>query len=349
MRIALDAMGGDFAPGPIVAGAVEAVKANDKLEVTLVGDNEKIRACLGVGVNDALPPRIDIVHTTQVVGMEEKPSVLRTKRDNSIIRCWELMAQNIVDAVVSAGNTGAVAAGGLFTRLFLKGVKRPGIAVVVPSLRGPVVLLDVGANAAPKAEHLFQYGVMGSVYAKKMLGVEKPRIGLMNIGTEDGKGNELAKETYDLFVASHLKDQFHGNVEGRDLYQGTVNVFVTDGFVGNVVLKVSEGILDMLMKHVARDVLGALDTEKQKAEQAIRALGQSYHHSASGGAPLLGVDGVCMICHGSSNEKAIRNALLRAAQHSELRVNEQIAAELERAPGAADPSGAPPAAVAASP
>jgi glycerol-3-phosphate acyltransferase PlsX len=347
MRIALDAMGGDFAPGPIVAGAVDAVNANETLEIVLVGDREKILACL----NGQEHPRLEIVHTTQVVGMEEKPSVLRTKRDSSIVRCWELMANNTVEAIVSAGNTGAMAAGGLFTRLFLKGVKRPGIAVVVPSLRGPVVLLDVGANAAPKGEHLFQYGVMGAVYAKAMLGVANPKIGLMNIGTEDGKGNELAKETYDLFVASHLKDQFHGNVEGRDLYQGTVNVFITDGFVGNVVLKVSEGILDMLMKHVARDVLGALDTEKHKAEHAIRTLGASYHHSSFGGAPLLGVDGVCIICHGSSNEKAIRNALLRAAQHGEARVNELIAAELERAPSSPTEgaSGAPPAAVAASP
>lgn len=329
MRIALDAMGGDFAPGPIVIGAIQAVQENDSLEVVLVGDRDQITAALGT---HAGRPRLEIFHTTQVVGMDEKPTVLRTKRDSSIARCWELLATRKVQALVSAGNTGAVAAGGLFSKLFLKGVKRPGIAVVIPSMQGPVVLLDVGANAACKAEHLFQYGVMGSVYAKHILGVENPTIGLMNIGTEEGKGNELVKETLDLFQASHLRDRFHGNVEGRDLYQGTVNVFVTDGFVGNIILKVSEGVLDMVLHLASSGVLSALTTEKHLAEQALRRVAFDYHHSAFGGAPLLGVDGICIICHGSSNDRAIRNALLRAALHGDAKLNDQITAELDRAP-----------------
>jgi len=329
MRIALDAMGGDFAPGPIVAGAVQAAQENESLQITLVGDRDQITAALGA---DAGSPRFEIVHTTQVVGMDEKPTVLRTKRDTSIGKCWELMATRKVQGLVSAGNTGAMTAGALFTKLFIKGVKRPGIAVVIPSLQGPVVLLDVGANSSCKAEHLFQYGAMGSVYARQMLGIENPTIGLMNIGTEEGKGNDLVRETLDLFQASHLRDRFHGNVEGRDLYQGTVNVFVTDGFVGNIVLKVSEGVLDLVLKLAANGVLSALDKEKHLAEAALRRVAHEYHHSATGGAPLLGVDGVCIICHGSSNDRAIRNALLRAARHGDNKVNELIASELERTP-----------------
>ena len=264
--------------------------------------------------------------------MEEKPSVLRTKRDSSIARCWELMGTKRVDAVVSAGNTGAVAAAGLFSKLFLPGVKRPGIAVVIPTMTGPCVLLDVGANSSCKPEHLYQYGVMGAAYARQILSIESPQIGLMNIGTEEGKGNELVRDTRDLFKASPYKDNFSGNVEGRDLYQGSVNVFVCDGFVGNVVLKVSEGRLDMVLHMAAEGVLGSLDAERHLAEQAIKQLAQKYHHSSFGGAPLLGIDGTCIICHGSSRERAITNALLRAIQHSDSHLNDMIIAELKRFP-----------------
>lgn len=328
MRIALDAMGGDHAPGPIVEGAVLAVQANEALHVVLVGDESQVNAALGEHKDH---PRLSTFHCTQVVGMDEKPSVLRNKRDSSIAKCWELMASHQVQAVVSAGNTGAVTAAGLFTKLFLKGIKRPGIAVVIPTLQGPCVLLDVGANAACKPEHLFQYGILGSCYAKKIVGIEHPTIGLMNIGTEDGKGNELVRETRSLYLSSHLKHQFIGNVEGRDVYQGTANVFVCDGFVGNVVLKVSEGIFDMIMKMAAKTVLGALDQERDKAKQAFMALGEQYHHETFGGAPLLGIDGTCLICHGSSGAKAIHNALLRAMQHEDTHLNEMIVAEIAQA------------------
>src|SRR5579871_1593440 len=247
MRIALDAMGGDDAPGPIVAGAVKAVAADPELHVLLVGDRAQIEPCFPPGTfpND----RLEIFHCTQVIAMEESPvEALRKKPDNSISRCWQLLAERKVDAIVSAGNTGAMVAGGLRLRLFLKNVRRPGIAAVMPTLRGPCVLLDVGANVSPKPEHLFQYGVMGSIFAKYILQRDRPTIGLMNVGSEEQKGHDLAKETHALFNASALREQFVGNVEGRDITKGVADVIVCDGFVGNVVLKTCEGVFEFVMK-----------------------------------------------------------------------------------------------------
>src|SRR5262245_35951741 len=244
MRIALDAMGGDHAPGPIVAGAIQAVGAEPELTVVLVGDQAQITPLLPEGPERA---RLDLFHCTQVVGMEEKPvEALRRKPDNSIKRSWELLAGKKVDGIVSAGNTGAMVAGGHFLKRFLKGVLRPAIACVLPSEKGPCVLLDVGANIHAKPEHLFQYGIMGSIYARHILQVDCPRIGLMNVGEEQEKGHDLARETHALFSQSALRDRFVGNVEGRDIHKGAADVVVCDGFVGNVVLKYSEGVFEFL-------------------------------------------------------------------------------------------------------
>jgi glycerol-3-phosphate acyltransferase PlsX len=327
MRIALDAMGGDHAPGPIVAGAVQAVAADPELRVVLVGDQGRVEPLLaGVGDRD----RLELFHCTQAIGMEESPVVgLRKKPDNSISRCWQLLAQNKVDGIVSAGNTGAMVAGGLFLRRFLANVSRPGIAAVMPTLRGPCVLIDVGANVNPKPEHLFQYGVMGSIFAKYILQRPKPTIGLMNVGSEEQKGHDLAKDTNALFNASPLREQFVGNVEGRDIQKGAADVVVCDGFVGNVVLKTSEGVFEFTMKMVAQEVLGSLSAERDKAQQALARLVDRYDYSAHGGAPLLGIDGICIICHGSSGDRAIKNALAVAATYARARLNEMIVKELE--------------------
>src|SRR5579885_2509940 len=226
MLIALDAMGGDHAPGPIVAGAVQAVAADPDLRVVLVGDQAHVEPLLA----GADRSRLEIIHCTQAVGMDEKPvDALRKKPDNSISRCWQLLAQRKVDGIVSAGNTGAMVAGGLFLRLFLKNVRRPGIAAVLPGLRGPCVLLDVGANINPKPEHLFQYGVMGSILARYLLKRPKPTIALMNVGSEEQKGHDLVRDTHALFHASPFKEQFVGNVEGRDILKGAADVIITDG------------------------------------------------------------------------------------------------------------------------
>jgi glycerol-3-phosphate acyltransferase PlsX len=332
MLLALDAMGGDHAPAPIVAGAVGAVAADPEVQVLLVGDQKQIEPLLaGAAHRDRLP----IFHCTQVVGMEESPVVaLRKKPDNSISRCWQLLAQNKVEGIVGAGNTGAMVAGGLFLKRFLKGVRRPGIAAVMPTLRGPCVLIDVGANVSPKPEHLFQYGVMGSIFARHILNRPQPTVGLMNVGSEEQKGHDLAKDTHALFNASPMRGRFVGNVEGRDIQRGAADVVVCDGFVGNVVLKTSEGVFEFSMQMATQEVLAALDAEKEKARQALAGLVHRYDYSAFGGAPLLGIDGVCIICHGSSGERAIRNALGVAANYARARLNELIVKELEANPPA---------------
>src|SRR5262245_31509359 len=331
MQIALDAMGGDHAPGPIVAGAVQAVHADPSVRVVLVGDRAQVEPLLAGA--EAIRDRLEFFHCTQVVTMEETPVVaLRKKPDNSISRCWELLANRKVDAIVSAGNTGAMVAGGLRLRLFLKNVRRPGIAAVMPTMRGPCVLLDVGANVHPKPEHLFQYGVMGSIFAKHILQREQPKIGLMNVGSEEEKGHSLAKDTHDLFASSHLKPQFVGNVEGRDITKGICDVVVTDGFVGNVVLKVCEGVFEFSMNMMAKELQARLSAERQAGLGAVQELVNRYDYHEHGGAPLLGIDGVCIICHGSSGEKAIENALGVAAKYVQLKLNDKIVQEIASNP-----------------
>ena len=334
MRIALDAMGGDHAPGPIVAGAVQATAEIPGMTVVLVGDQAQILAAVeaaGGRVGDGL----ELFHCTQQVMMEESPvEALRKKPDNSISRTWQLLAERKVDAIVSAGNTGAMVAGGLRLRRFLKGVPRPGIATVMPTLKGPCVLIDVGANVAPKPRHLFAYGVMGSIFAKHILGREQPTIGLMNVGSEVAKGNDLSKETHALFHDSALESQFIGNIEGRDIHRGACDVVVTEGFVGNVVLKVCEGLFEFVMKMVIHELNKSLDVERHKAHSTLTDLVHKHDYSAYGGAPLLGIDGICIICHGSSGDRAIKNALKVASQYAEAGLNDKIVQELAAAPAA---------------
>ncbi|MGQ0635464.1 MAG: phosphate acyltransferase PlsX [Planctomycetaceae bacterium] len=331
MRIALDAMGGDYAAVPNVEGAIAAVAENPDLHVVLVGERAQIERLLEKAAYSG--KQLEIHASEGVAGMDEKPTEALLKKPNcSIAACWKLMAGREVDAVVSAGSTGAVVAAGLRTRLFLKGVKRPGIAVALPTLQGHSVLLDVGANPVARPEHLLQYGVMGAIYAREVLGVENPRVGLMNIGSEDGKGNELVRETHALLMKSPARDRFIGNVEGRGLYQGEADVLVCEGFVGNVVLKVSEGMAEMMLRKVAQDVMEQLQHERHVAGETFQTLARRYSYHESGGAPLLGVDGICMICHGSSNGRSIYNALRGAVAFKDRRINPQIVAELSEAP-----------------
>jgi glycerol-3-phosphate acyltransferase PlsX len=334
MRIALDAMGGDQAPTPIVAGALQAVGSNSDITVVLVGDRERIEPLLS---GDYPRERLEVFHCAQWVGMDESPvEALRRKPDNSISRSWQLLAEKRVDAIVGAGNTGAMVAGGLRLRRFLKNVKRPGIATIMPTSKGPCVILDVGANVHPKPSHLFQYGVMGSIFARHILGREHPTVGLMNIGEEDGKGHDLAQATHDLFADSPLRERFIGNIEGRDLHRGACDVVVTDGFVGNVIIKLCEGVFEFLMKIVADEIVGPLQADRAAAERALHGLIERYDYSAFGGAPLLGIDGICIICHGSSGDRAIRNAIGVAAQYARARLNEKIVRELDTLPVISD-------------
>jgi len=329
MRIALDAMGGDHGPQPNLDGALRALAENPELEIALVGDAATLQPLLD---RPEVPRDRMILHPAEGwVLMEEKPvDALRKKPNCSIAVCWQLMAGQQVDAVVSAGHTGAVVAAGLRTRLFLNGVKRPGIAVAMPTVKGKCVLMDVGANPAARPEHLVQYGVMGSIYAREMLGIERPRVGLMNIGSEDGKGNELVRDAHAMFLASPFRESYIGNVEGRDLFQGAADVVVCEGFLGNVLLKASEGIADMFLSTITQELMQTLQSEKHLAKQALETLEKRYQYHEAGGAPLLGIDGICIICHGASNDRSIFNALRVATALKHRRLNEQIVQELQQ-------------------
>jgi phosphate acyltransferase len=340
MRVALDAMGGDFAPGPIVAGACEAVGDLCDLTVVLVGDRDRIEAELAKAP-DAPRDRLPIIHASQAIGMDEKPvEALRKKRDNSISRCWGLMAAGDVKAVVSAGNTGAMVASALFNaKMFLPGVRRPGIAAIFPSHLGPIVIIDVGANMNAKGEDLYQYGVMGAIYAEEILGVTSPRIGLLNVGTEDEKGTELTRATRAIFQNSPWAARFVGNVEGRDIYEGYVRVVICDGFVGNVLLKAGEGAVEFLFATL-REELARLMPELpadagQKVAGSLHRLKTRFEYEEFGGAPLLGIRGACIICHGASGSRAIRNALRVAGTMAEDRLGARIVEQLAGTPAAA--------------
>jgi glycerol-3-phosphate acyltransferase PlsX len=304
------------------------------VSVVLVGDRALIEPHLA---GEFPRERIDLFHCTQIVGMDESPvDALRKKPDNSINRSWQLLAENKVDAVVGAGNTGAMVAGGLRLRRFLKNVKRPGIATIMPTAKGTCVILDVGANVYPKPSHLFQYGVMGRIFAKHIFQIENPTIGLMNIGEEEGKGHELVQTTHALFGKSPLSPSFVGNIEGGDIHRGACDVVVTDGFVGNVVLKLCEGVFDFIMKLVGKEIIAALPNDRLTAQHALHEFIRRYDYSNFGGAPLLGIDGICIICHGSSGDRAIRNAIGMAAQYARVKLNEKIVQELGTLSAVAD-------------
>lgn len=333
MRIALDAMGGDFAPGPIVAGAVQAVADMPEIVIFLVGQEDRILRELdslaesGVAVHR---DRLTIVHSAEVIGMEDKPvEALRSKRDNSISKCWGLLAAGQVEAVVSAGNTGAMVASGLFNaKMFIPGVRRPGIAAIFPSSAGPVVLIDVGANMAPKPEDLYHYGLMGAVYARKILGVSDPKIGLLNVGSEDDKGNDLVRATRELFMSGPNAGMFYGNVEGRDIYEGHARVVVCEGFTGNILLKGGEGAVEFLFaalkESMARLMVELPPESAGRVAQGLGELKRRYEYKEFGGAPLLGIRGACIICHGSSDDRAIRNALRVAVNFGRSGLNDEI-------------------------
>ncbi len=328
MRIAVDAMGGDAAPSAIVQGAVNAANKFSDHEIVLVGDSDQIRDELSKA--DSYSSNISVVHTSQVVGMNESATVaLRKKIDSSITRSVELVAKNKADAIVSAGNTGAtVAAAAMFLRT-LEGVKRPGIAVTIPTLHGVCLVIDAGANIKCKPIHLLQNAIMASVFCKCILNIKKPKVGLLNIGEEDAKGNDLVKETYSLLSSSHLN--FVGNAEGRDVFDGNYDIVVCEGFIGNVLLKFAEGLsislLTALVSEAKKRLLSKFGVWLCKP--ALKHLVSSMDYSEYGGVPLLGVDGICVISHGRSDSKAIQNAIREAIQFRKYQVNKHIISELK--------------------
>jgi glycerol-3-phosphate acyltransferase PlsX len=325
MRVAVDAMGGDDAPRVVVAGAVQAARVLGDSEIILVGRRDEVDACLRNTPD--VTGRVRVEHADEVVGMGESPvEALRKKGNTSIGRCAELARKNEADAILSAGNTGAAVAAASLGMRRLRGVLKPGIAAPFPTTTGrECMVIDVGANIKPKPEHLFNYGVMAAEYVKVVTGVSEPSVGLMNIGEEDEKGNELVKETHALFRESPLN--FAGNVEGRDIFHGKVDVVVCDGFVGNVLLKTAEGVSEAILQTL-RAALQARFIYRVGAtlcKPALRDVVQRLSSSAYGGAQLLGVNGVCIIAHGSSNAKAIASAIAVADRLTRLQINDRIA------------------------
>ena len=319
-------MGGDHGPAVVVEGAVAAVREFGA-SVSLVGDKAAIeREVLRL---DAHALDVEIRHASQVVGMGESPShALRRKRDSSLRVAAELVKDGTAAAFISAGNTGAAMAIAMFTLGVLAGVDRPAIAVVLPNRKGRTILLDVGANVDPKPKHLVQYAVMGHVYASDILGVAAPRVGLLSVGEEEGKGNELVREVFKTLEGMPLN--FTGNVEGRDLYNGSVDVVVTDGFTGNVALKISESLADMIL-HLIREELTRTPMAKFGAllvRPAFRRFWKRVDYNELGGAPLLGINGACIIGHGASPPRAVKNAIRVAAEWVRTDVNAHIRAAL---------------------
>ncbi len=336
-------MGGDNFPGVLVEGGLSALCSCHDVEITLVGDEKIIAENLEHFIGSECPDkkvskeyrsarnRLHIVHADEVIGMDESPArAIRTKRKSSIVVANKLCRSKEVEAVISAGNTGAAMASSIFYMGRLTGVLRPAIMALFPSMKNTVAILDVGANTDCKPEHLYQFGVMASIYTSYVLGYVNPRIGLLSIGEERSKGNELTESTYAMFEQSDLN--FIGNIEGRDIFKGDIDVVVCDGFVGNVLLKFGESIFGfvthLLRKSIDKSILRTIGAYLIKP--AFKDVKKKMSDEDYGGAPLLGVDGVSIICHGNSTSTAIKNAIYVARQLVLEEVNEQIKLEFAR-------------------
>ncbi len=326
-RIALDAMGGDHAPHVTLLGAREALEAWPGLFLYLVGDEALLRPALAKhGLTGDLMARAEVVHASQTVTMEDKATcILKDKKDSSIRVAAQLVREGKAHGMVSMGHTGAAMVASSLVIGKLEGVDRPALASVMPNTKGgPTVLLDVGANVDCRADHIAQFAVMGSVYAEAVLGLEHPRVGILSVGEEDGKGTEVTKDA--AAMLRELEIRFEGNAEGRDIWNGAFDVIACDGFVGNVVLKSSEalaegiigGLKDSFMESAVTKLAGLM------ARPALRRFKQRLDYTEYGGAPLLGVKGVSIIGHGRSDHKAVRNAIRAALRAVEHRLHETI-------------------------
>ena len=327
MRIAVDAMGGDHAPEEIIKGVLIAAEKNPEVQLILVGQKERILPFL-TGVK---PKNISLYEATEVIAMDEHPAnAVRKKKDSSIVVATRLVKLGEADAVVSAGSTGAQMASALLGLGRIKGIERPAIATILPTPEGGKLILDVGANMDATPEQLSQYALMGSIYAEKILKIPKPRVGLLNVGSEEGKGNDLTQKAYGLLKGAQLN--FIGNVEGRDVPYGRADVVVCEGFVGNILLKTAEGLAGVLFQQIKEKItsttvrkLGAL-----AVKPGLKEIAQMMDYAEYGGAPLLGVNGISIICHGSSNAKAILNAIRVAQECVQIQLIEQIREDLPK-------------------
>lgn len=308
MKIALDAMGGDYAPAATVEGAIEAINDYRDLSVVLVGNEKEINSELKQRDYSSLP--ISIRHASQIVEMDDSPlTALRRKKDSSVRVAIDLVKAGEADAFVSAGNSGVVMATALYVLGKLPGVERPAIATIMPSLKDHFVLLDAGANVDCKPLHLYQFAIMGEAYASFIFDMDSPKVGLLGIGEEDAKGNELTKEAFKLIKNSHIN--FIGNIEGQDIFSGDADVVVCDGFVGNIALKVSEGLAETIAKMLKREIVAGASGKIGALffKNAFKNFKKKTDYSEYGGAPLLGISKPCIISHGRSTSKAIKNAI----------------------------------------
>lgn len=327
MRIAVDAMGGDFAPEEIVKGTLLAAEKNPKVNLILVGQKERLLPFL-TGIK---PQNLTLVEATEVISMDEHPAnAVRKKKGASIVVATQLVKHGEADAVVSAGSTGAQMAAALLGLGRIKGIERPAIATVLPTVEGGKLVLDVGANLDATPEQLCQYALMGSIYAARILGIPNPRVGLLNVGSEEGKGNELTQKTYPLLREAPIN--FVGNIEGRDVPYGRADVVVCEGFVGNVFLKTAEGLAGVFVQLIKEKITSTMIRKlgAMAVKPGLKEFAQMMDYAEYGGAPLLGVNGISIICHGSSKAKAIVNAIRVAQECVQTRFIEQIREELPK-------------------
>jgi phosphate acyltransferase len=329
MRIALDAMGGDYAPAVNIDGALDTISDFPDIHIILVGDESVLQQELKGKRYSS--DRITLLHASQIVGMDESPSAaIRKKKDSSIRRGIELVKSGDADAFVSAGHSGVVMGTALLCLGTSDMVDRPAIAAIMPTLKAPFVLIDAGANIHCKPKNLLQFALMGNTYCRVILGRTEPRIALMSTGEEDTKGNELTKETYKLLKEADIN--FIGNIDGKDIFTGNIDVIVCDGFTGNVILKTSEGLADTLIKMLKREVanLASGRIGYLLIKPALKNFKKKTDYDEYGGAPLLGINGTCIISHGRSTAKAIRNAIRVASDFAEKRVCEIISSTIEK-------------------
>jgi len=334
MRIVLDAMGGDYAPAAVVEGGVLAARQHG-VEVILVGRQEAVEPELAKHNTAGLQVRL--VHASQVIEMDEHPAlVAKAKRDSSMAVGMQMVKRGEADAFVTMGNSGGALAVALMQLGRLRGIRRPALSSVFPTVKGPAFLIDLGANTDCKPEYLLQFAIMGSVYAERVLGIPNPRVGIVSNGEEEGKGNFLVRDTTPLLKASGLN--FVGNVEGKDLPAGLADVVVTDGFTGNVIVKTSEGVAAMILEILEREIkarplamAGAL-----LAKPAFRAAKRTLDYAEYGGAALLGINGIVIVGHGRSNAKAVASAMRVAKVAVEGKVLDAIRAGIEASGSAAD-------------
>jgi glycerol-3-phosphate acyltransferase PlsX len=331
MKIAVDAMGGDYAPQQNVSGAISAARrAKERFEIVLVGDKVQIQNELSHHFRtDDLA--LTIQHASEKIEMGESPAIaLKQKKDSSIAVAMQLHKEGKVDAVVSAGHTGAALAAALFQLRKIKGVNRPAIGSLLPNGRSATLLIDAGTNVDCKPQQLFEFGIMGGIFMGKLFELSNPRIALLNIGSEKGKGNELVQETYNLFENSKLN--FIGNIEGGAVLEDKADVVVCDGFVGNIILKFAESFNKVYSSNLRRRIGKRLQYNlgAYLLRPAFRGLKKTFDYAEYGGVPLLGVNGVVIICHGSSSPKAIRNAIFEAENIINERVNDKIKQELNK-------------------